>query len=183
VAAVIVEDQFQPYESTRQLADAEFLVPAYRPVVDMSLVPPGSDSLREDTIWVPAILDPGFSGEVLIAEERFRILPWYREFIPTGRTAISFFSGARERAVTWDADLWLCPNRDGVPPVRIELNRGLIRYEFRRGGRALQHRAPLVGAHALAAAGIRLCIDYHTFRFSLELPDPFTAIQFPQTPL
>ncbi len=152
---LLVGKAFQPYGSIAEIDGVRLAIPSYRPIVEISLTPPEWGSPSGQHIWLPAIVDTGFSGEVLIAEEHFRLLPWYRDFWSLGQTNIVFFSGKSEPAVAWDADLWIRSNSQEQQPLRIELDDGAIRYEHRQSEFGAR-RAPLVGARAMANAGLRL---------------------------
>lgn len=117
--------------------------------------------------WFPAILDSGCSGAFNISTHLFNA--WVgtplAQFVQTASVQIRGTTGSTAQAVPrYDAALWIRSNQGGVPPVRIELDRG---FALTPGNNP---PVPVIGVRTEAEGRLTVSADSHAGVFSVYRP-------------
>jgi len=143
-------------------------------VVWVSLTRPGLSQLPVEARRFPAVLDTGFNGNFLIAEQQ--VVEW-AGIAPQEFQWINFLVADGQPIALRDADVWIHPNQPGFRdqlsagrPFRLELHDGIGVWPSAIPG---ARRLPLLGLLGLRRADLQAFLDCWRCRVWLRTPKRF----------
>jgi hypothetical protein len=146
----------------------------------VSIGEPGRGSPAHDAIAQEWYIDTGFQNEAFcwrVHMERAGIDP-STHHVPGRFEALSAALHADKRPIKLPyrvADLWIISNVEGISPLRLELDPGIL---VRDAHVATPNREPraLIGMRALRRAKAQLQLDFEQGVYSLYLPDDYPQL-------